>query len=80
MNLKRYGADLGLDQSSFNACVDNGLTAARVKAEVEDGGRKGVVRTPTLFVNGRKLEGVPSFEDLLDAVQTALHPVPSAGR
>ena len=76
-NLKRFGADLGLDQGAFSACVENDLAAARVRAEVEEGRRKGVVGTPTLFVNGRKIEGVPSFEDLLHAIQTALVPPPS---
>ena len=78
-NLKRYGAELGLDQASFNACVDDGLMAARVQADTEAGRQKGVTRTPTLFVNGRKLEGVPRFEELLHAVGTALLPVPSTG-
>ena len=79
-NLKRYGADLGLDQAAFNTCVDTGLTAARVKAETEEGRRKGVTRTPTLFINGRKIEGVPSYEDLLQSIQTTLLPVPPVGR
>lgn len=80
VNLKRHAADLGLEPMSFNACVDNDVAAARVKAETEEGRRKGVTRTPTLFVNGRKIEGVPSYEDLLQAIQTALLPVPSVGR
>ena len=79
-NLKRFGADLGLEQASFNACVDGGLTSARVTAETEAGRQKGVARTPTLFVNGRKIEGVPSFEVLLEAIQTALVPAPSVRR
>jgi protein-disulfide isomerase len=36
-----------------------------VKAEIEEGRQKGVTRTPTLFVNGRKIKGVPSYEDLV---------------
>lgn len=77
-NLKQLGAEIGLDTTAFNTCVDTGTMAARVKAELEEGRQLGVTRTPTLFVNGRKIEGVPSFEDLLRTVQAALVPVPSA--
>ena len=79
-NLKGFAADLRLDSQAFNSCVDSGAAAARVKAETEEGRQKGVSRTPTLFVNGRKLEGVPSYEELLRTIQTALVPAPSTAR
>lgn len=79
-NVKRHAADLGLDLTTFDSCMNNGLAAPRVHAETEAGRQKGVMRTPTLFVNGRKIEGVPSYEDLLQAIQTALPPVPSVAR
>jgi protein-disulfide isomerase len=63
-NLKRFAADLGLDQEAFNACVDADRYAGQVQAETEAGRRQGVRSTPTLFVNGEKLEGVPTFEQL----------------
>jgi protein-disulfide isomerase len=39
-----------------------------------------VKSTPTLFVNGRKIEGVPTWESLRQAIDqaTALVPVPGA--
>lgn len=79
-NLKRYGADLGLDQASFNSCVDKSLAAARVQAETEAGRQKGVARTPTLFVNGRKIEGIPVFEDLLRGAGMTPLPIASVAR
>src|SRR5581483_3425295 len=51
-NLKRFGADLGLDQASFNACVDSDRYLSAVRAETREGRRLGVRSTPTLFVNG----------------------------
>ncbi|HEY7063538.1 MAG TPA: thioredoxin domain-containing protein [Chloroflexota bacterium] len=79
-NLKRFAADLGLDQPAFNACVDSDRYAGQVKAETEAGRQQGVRVTPTLFVNGQKLEGVPSFEQLSQviAAQAAAAAAPPA--
>lgn len=81
-SLKRYGAELGLDTASFNACVDGDLAVARVQAETKDGERKGVRSTPTIFVNGQKIEGAPSWESLqrVIAMAAALVPAPSTPR
>lgn len=79
-NLKRFGAGLGLDQASFDRCVDGDLAVARVGAEGRAGQQKGVQRTPTLFVNGRKIEGVPTWEMLRQAIDGAAALVPVPGR
>jgi predicted DsbA family dithiol-disulfide isomerase len=55
--LKRRAADLQLDVSAFNGCLDSGRQAARVKADMADGATAGVRGTPTLFVNGRIIPG-----------------------
>lgn len=70
-NLKRFAAAIGLDQGAFNACLDDGRYSARVRAETEAGRQKGVRATPTLFVQGQKIEGVPSFEQLRQMVDSA---------
>jgi protein-disulfide isomerase len=70
--LKLYGAELRLEAAAFDACVDSGRYADRVKAETEMGRRKGVSKTPTLFVNGLKLEGVPEPEALDALISSAL--------
>ena len=70
-NLKRYGAQLGLDTASFDRCVDSGQTIARVQAETALGEQKGVHSTPTLFVNGQKIEGVPTWESLQRLIDQA---------
>src|SRR5215218_1010403 len=65
-NLKSYARDLGLDATAFDACLDSERYAERVRAEFEDGRQQGVSRTPTLDINGQRLEGVPAA-DLLRA-------------
>lgn len=71
-NLKRFAAELGLQTDAFNACLDQGRYTQQVRAETEEGRRKGVRATPTLFINDRKVfEGVPSFEQLRQAIEAA---------
>jgi protein-disulfide isomerase/uncharacterized membrane protein len=52
-------ADIGLDLNSFNSCLDSGRGLKVVKEDIEAGIKAGIRGTPTLFVNGRRLGGVP---------------------
>ncbi len=70
-NLKRYAGELGLDRARFDACLDTDRYAAKVQAETQAGRQKGVRATPTLFVDGHKLEGVPRFEQLAQLIEAA---------
>ena len=62
-NLKKIGNDLGLGPA-FAACVDSGRYAQAVRDDTKAGRDRGVQATPTLFVNGRKIEGAASFDQL----------------
>jgi protein-disulfide isomerase len=68
-NLKRFAAELGLDTSRFDACLDRDRELDAVRRESEDAQRRGIAGTPTLFVNGRPLGGVPSFDQLRAIVE-----------
>lgn len=63
-NLKQYAAGLGLDTSAFGTCVDSGRYEDWVRSQTDLGRQKGVIRTPTLIVNGSELASVPDFETL----------------
>ncbi|MGE3271575.1 MAG: DsbA family protein [Chloroflexota bacterium] len=76
-NLKRFGAELGLEAASFASCVDEGQAIARVKDETAAGQQQGVNRTPTIFVNGQKIEGVPPWEQLRRLIDTTAMTVPA---
>lgn len=68
-NLKRFAAELGLDQTRFNACLESDRHLGAIQQEVSAGQQQGVNSTPTLFVNGVKLDGVPSFAQLRETVE-----------
>jgi len=70
-NLKKFGSDLGLGPS-FAACVDSGKYAQTIRDEQKTGQGLGVKATPTLFVNGRKLEGVYSYDDMKKIIDPLL--------
>jgi protein-disulfide isomerase len=56
-DLVANAAALGIDRATFSACLDDPASRARVLADVEAGARLGVRSTPTLFINGRTVEG-----------------------
>jgi protein-disulfide isomerase len=68
-NLKQYAADLGLDTTTFNTCLDSGAMSQEVQTDRSDGLKAGVEGVPTFFINGKKLVGsapFQSFQALID--------------
>lgn len=70
-NLKRYAGEIGLDRAAFDTCLTSERYAAQVRAEMREGRSKGVDATPTVFVNGRKLQGGATLERIAQAVEAA---------
>lgn len=56
-DLTLTAADLGIDRAAFTACLDDPATRARVLEDIAAGAAVGVKSTPTLFINGRTVEG-----------------------
>ena len=56
-DLVATAADLGIDRAAFTACLDDPEPRTRVLADAAVGARLGVKSTPTLFINGRTVEG-----------------------
>jgi protein-disulfide isomerase/uncharacterized membrane protein/rhodanese-related sulfurtransferase len=82
--LKRYAAELGLNQSRFEQCLDSGQTAARIKEDLADAHALKVAGTPTFFI-GRKMIFRPldftTFSMLVDQELTDLaHTTTGAAR
>ena len=64
---RKTAGKLGLELSRFDACLGNTVALdARIDAEMNEGQASGVSGTPSLYVNGRKLElGGPVSVDVL---------------
>jgi protein-disulfide isomerase len=60
--LKKYAADTGLDAAQFNQCLDMSKYEARVQDAIRAGGRLGIQSTPTVYVNGRMINGAQPIE------------------
>ena len=71
-SLKKYAADMGLDATKFNACLDSSKYAERVRDGVAAGTRLGVNSTPTLYINGRMLTGAQPYETFASIIDEEL--------
>jgi protein-disulfide isomerase len=71
-SLDRYAQDLGLNMPRFKAALDSGKFKDRVQRDAADASKVGVSATPTLFVNGKKMEGAQPFEQLKVAIDQEL--------
>jgi protein-disulfide isomerase/uncharacterized membrane protein len=52
-------SNIGLDLSAFKSCLNSGRGLRVVKEDIKAAVQAGVKSTPTLFINGRGLRGVP---------------------
>jgi protein-disulfide isomerase len=57
-DLVGYARELGLDAARFEAIMNEPGTAARVQQDVEQAQRLEIHGTPTLFVQGRRVQGL----------------------
>lgn len=69
--LKSLAAEAGLEQESFDTCLDSGRYTAAVTADVSEGQNLGVNGTPTFFINGQRLVGAQPFSAFQQAIQQA---------
>jgi protein-disulfide isomerase len=60
--LKKYAAETGLDTTKFNECLDSSKYEARVQEALGAGTRLGITSTPTVYVNGRMINGAQPIE------------------
>lgn len=82
-NLKKYAAEIGMERSSFNACLDVGKYDNRIKKNIEEGKKVDVSGTPTFFIGkssemskeittGKRIVGArpySSFKEAIDEIQ-----------
>lgn len=74
-DLVGYAEALGLDSGAFERALADGTHQARMHADMELGISLAVRGTPTFFINGFRLQGVPPvwvFEIALEAFRRGL--------
>lgn len=70
--LKTAAKELALDTKLFDACLDSGARADAIKAVLDEAQALGLQGTPSFFVNGRFLNGMPKYEQLRQMVDEEL--------
>jgi protein-disulfide isomerase len=58
----RYAVQLGLDEPTFTACLDDPTKSTEVSLDYLDGQEQNITGTPTFFINGRMISGAHSFD------------------
>ena len=71
-DLIAYAGTLGMDQKKFAETLEQRRYEPRVDADLAAGFQRGVRGSPVIFVNGRRIDGVPSLQTLTDYVQSEL--------
>lgn len=71
-NLKKYAANVSLDQKKFDECLDSGKYTAEVQKDLEAGKKVGVSGTPTFFINGQMISGAQPKEAFQEIIDQAL--------
>ncbi|HET9475990.1 MAG TPA: thioredoxin domain-containing protein [Dehalococcoidia bacterium] len=68
--LKEMATKVGLIASTFNNCLDSDTYESRVKADTDAANDQGVRGTPTIFVDGTRVE--TSVDAISSAIEAAL--------
>ena len=71
-DLKTDAAGLGLDTATFNACLDSGKYAQRIRQDIRESAAVGVSGTPAIFINGRFLSGARPYEEIAGIIREEL--------
>lgn len=70
--LKKWAAEIGVDATQFNACLDSQKYKKVVQDNFNAGASAGVDGTPAFFVNGLKIVGAQPFGAFQQAIEAAL--------
>jgi protein-disulfide isomerase len=70
-NIKRWAKESGLNMAEFEKAMQSGRYEPLIQKDIADGAAAKVLGTPTIFVNGRRLQE-RSFEAFRKAVQDEL--------
>ncbi len=72
-NIKTWAKEVGLTDEQINTCWESQDILAKIKDDVELGAKLEIDSTPTLFINGRKVTGGRSLQELRVDVEQLLN-------
>ena len=78
-----FARQAGLDRAKVSACFDAKTTVPAVQEEFDEGQSLGVSTTPTLFINGQMVAGIPApaqFYPIVDQALARAKHQPAAGK
>ncbi len=67
-----YGEQVGVDRLRLAACIDSKASVPRIEEDFKEGQAVGVQSTPTSFINGKMIVGMPGNDIYFKAVEDAL--------
>ena len=70
--LKGRAAELKLNTTAFNECLDSGRTGDAIRKDIADGYRAGVTGTPAVYINGRPYRSESTTEALAKVIDDEL--------
>lgn len=70
--LKDHAKDVGLDTTSFSACLDSGKYKKAIDEDMAAGQRVGVTGTPAFFINGVMINGAQPFDEFKKVIDQEL--------
>jgi protein-disulfide isomerase len=74
--LTAIAQSVGLDMDPFNTCFSSGKYAQAVRADEQLAASLGVRGTPSVFVNGMRVENPMDFNEIASVVNTAIAQLP----
>jgi protein-disulfide isomerase len=70
--LRQYAATVGLNQNTFDQCLNQGKYVGQVQQDVTNANADGIHSTPSFLINGKLIEGAQPFDVFQKAIETAL--------
>jgi len=70
--LRRFAGEIGLDEASFNQCLDSGKYTDMVLEETDAARDAGVESTPWLLINGEVVKGAQPFGVFQEIIEQKL--------
>lgn len=69
---RKYAQEIGLDMTAFNAVISSTKYEDKIAQDKNDGITAGVQGTPTFYLNGKVVRGVPSYATLKQLIDNEL--------